>query len=35
VLEAGLIFPAREDWKEGIEELKLAPPMTIFADKMT
>jgi len=35
VLEAGLTFPVREDWQEGIEELKLAPPTTTFADKMT
>ena len=35
VLEAGLTFPMREDWKEGIEELKLAPPTTTFADRMT
>jgi Metallo-beta-lactamase superfamily len=26
VLEAGLTFPMRPDWREGIEELKLAPP---------
>ena len=35
VLEAGLTFPLREDWQEGIEELKLAPPPTTFADKLS
>ena len=30
-----MTFPTRPDWKEGIEELKLAPPTTTFTDKMT
>ncbi|MBI4523679.1 MAG: MBL fold metallo-hydrolase [Deltaproteobacteria bacterium] len=35
VIEAGMPYPTRPDWQEGVEGLKLTPPTTTFTDKMT